>query len=457
MKAARLAVAALLLSVLVAGVTWAQAPAYYSGQPQVGVPYDIAGSRQSIPNARPVAYLADEPVANGNGGEAEEEKDEGFKLFKLPRLNERGFEIRGWLDQGYTYNPDNPINRFNGPVTFNDRANEYQLNQLYLIGEKATKTEDRDWDIGGRVDLLYGTDQRFAVANGLETQWNEGSRFYGLAMPQLYGDLAYKKWVFRFGHFYTIHGNEVVTAPDNFFYSHAYAFQYGEPFTHTGAMAKWQLSERLSLTGAIVEGWDNWTDLNKKPAFMGGFNWTSPSEKTSLAWALTLSNEQAPGVESSRTLSTVVFTQKMGEKWKYIFQNDYGFETNVNDGGTDAKWYSFVNYLTYDLNDKWSLGARYEWFTDEDGTRVAGIGERDGFLKGIPLTAIPARWQEATIGVNYKYNANVLVRSELRWDWAVPLGGNTWENPPGTPVNGPFDDFSKRNQALWDIDFVAKF
>jgi len=172
---------------------------------------------------------AQEPAANGNG--EEEEKDEGFKLFRLPFLTDRGIDVRGWLDQGFTWNPAEPANRFNGPVTFNDRSNEYQLNQMYLITERVTKTEDKEWDIGGRVDLLYGTDHRFTAAAGLETEWNEGERFYGLAMPQLYADLAYQKWVFRFGHFYTVHGYEVVPAADNFFYSHSYGLQYGEPFT----------------------------------------------------------------------------------------------------------------------------------------------------------------------------------------------------------------------------------
>lgn len=464
MNTTRWTVVVLVLGFLSVGVAAAQMPGYNAptaALPQAGVPYSAGSAYQnpfpSLGGARTVAYLADEPAANGNGENGEEEEEnEAFKLFNFPALTDRGFDIRGWIDQGFTYNPGEPLNRFNGPVTFNDRSNEYQMNQLYLIAERVTKTEERDWDLGGRVDLLYGTDHRFTTATGLETTWNQGSRFYGLAMPQLYGDFAFRKWTFRFGHFYTLHGNEVVRSPDNFFYSHAYAFQYGEPFTHTGMMATWQVAERFALMGSLIQGWDNWTDSNQKPGFMGGANWISESEKTSLAWALCLSNEQAPGIPSTRTLSTIVFSQKLGEKWKYIFQNDYGFETNVPGVG-DAKWYSFVNYLTYDLNEKWSLGARYEWFTDEDGTRVAGIGFRDGLLKGIPLTAIPARWQEATVGLNYKHNKNLLLRSGARWDWANPLGGANWVDGNGNPANGPFNDFTQRHQFLWDIDLIALF
>jgi hypothetical protein len=414
----------------------------------------------SSPNGtQPVSYLAEEPAPNGNreNGEAEKEKDEGFKLFNFPVLTERGFDIRGWIDQSFTYNPGEPLDRFNGPVTFNDRSNDYQMNQLYLIAERATKTEERDWDLGGRVDLLYGTDHRFTTAVGLEDTWNQGSRFYGLAMPQLYGDFAFRKWVFRFGHFYTLHGYEVVRAPDNFFLTHAYTMQYGEPFTHTGMMALWQWNERLSFAGGILQGWDNWTDANRKASFTGGFNWTSESKRTALAWALTVGNEQAPGIPSTRTFSSVVLTQRIGEKWNYVFENDYGYETNVGGGGTDARWHSFVNYLFYEFNEKWSLGARYEWFTDVDGTRVAGIGIRDGMLKGIPLTAIPARWQEATVGINYKYNKNVTLRSGARWDWAFPIRGANWVDGQGNPAEGPFNDFSQRRQFLWDMDMIVAF
>ena len=75
------------------------------------------------------------------------------------------------------------------------------LDQAYLIMERVTKVEnDCGVDIGGRVDLLYGEDHRYDEATGLDTEWYSG-RFYGLAMPQMYADLAINKWVFRAGHF----------------------------------------------------------------------------------------------------------------------------------------------------------------------------------------------------------------------------------------------------------------
>ena len=45
-----------------------------------------------------------------------------------------------WLDQGFTGNYDDPNNNFNLPMAFNDRSNEYQMNQLYLsLGTKGPR------------------------------------------------------------------------------------------------------------------------------------------------------------------------------------------------------------------------------------------------------------------------------------------------------------------------------
>ena len=85
----------------------------------------------------------------------------------------------GWLAQGYTWNPYRPVDKFNGPMTWMDRANEYQLNELYWYFGKAADTGGCGFDYGYRVDLLYGTNYRWDTAAGLETDWNSG-QFYGL-------------------------------------------------------------------------------------------------------------------------------------------------------------------------------------------------------------------------------------------------------------------------------------
>ncbi len=376
MKMIQLTTAGLLLCASLSATTQAQSswpqnarrpsPVRQTGFEYSANDYVVIGDEATKPGASPSDQNAP-PVAPAAGPAAEpayayEATEEEFRLFRLPQMECRRIEMRGWLDQGYTWNPDNPANRFNGPMTFNDRANEYQLNQLYLITERRTNTECRDFDWGGRVDFLYGTDYRFTRSRGLEENWeiNDDHRFYGLAMPQLYADLAWRDWVFRFGHFYTMLGYEVVTAPDNFFYSHTYTHQYGEPFTHTGFLAKRKLNDRLSVSAGFQRGWDQWEDLNDKLGFLGNVSWTSLDERTGVSLGISTSNEQPVG-DNVRTIFSGVFSRKLSEKMKYVAQFDYGFEDNALDFGNglaeDAQWYGLVNYLFYELNDRWSVGV----------------------------------------------------------------------------------------------------
>ena len=62
----------------------------------------------------------------------------------------RGIRYEGWLDQGATINVLSPRNRTNGPVTFNDRSNDYQLNQFYLRLKRDVEQDSDAWDVGGR-------------------------------------------------------------------------------------------------------------------------------------------------------------------------------------------------------------------------------------------------------------------------------------------------------------------
>ncbi|NBQ69520.1 MAG: porin, partial [Nitrosomonadaceae bacterium] len=76
----------------------------------------------------------------------------------LPELYKRsGLEIGGWINGGATYNANNPSDGFNGAVTFADRANRFQLNQLNLFIERSIETDASNWSLGGRFDFLFGT------------------------------------------------------------------------------------------------------------------------------------------------------------------------------------------------------------------------------------------------------------------------------------------------------------
>jgi len=372
------------------------------------------------------------------------------RLFDSASLRGCDIEVGGWIDQGITTNGALVTDRFNGPVTFNDRADEYQMNQLYVFAERVADPCGRGFDVGGRVDLLYGTDHRFTVSGGLEDDWNLGERFYGLALPQAYLDVAVGDLTVRMGHFYTILGYETVTAPDNFFYSHAYTKQYGEPFTHTGLLGIYDLNDCWSFQAGFHRGWDQWEDNNNQLGFLGGVSWTDPCERTSVAFALTTSNEDDAG-QNNRFAYSLVLTRQLTKRLKYVLQHDLGHEDDALTfiGVQDAEWYGLNNYLLYELNPCWSFGVRYEWFADDDGARVGTPPQLARPTDRFTGNSVPGHWQEVTVGLNYKPNDNVTLRSECRWDWVDP------HSP--LVADGPFNDFEDRHQFLWGVDMIVQF
>jgi len=75
-------------------------------------------------------------------------------LEQLPGLRALDLVVGGWMSAGVTYNNYSPADHSNGTVTFNDRAGEFQLDQLNLFIERAVDKDAKKWSIGGRLDVM---------------------------------------------------------------------------------------------------------------------------------------------------------------------------------------------------------------------------------------------------------------------------------------------------------------
>jgi hypothetical protein len=353
-------------------------------------------------------------------------------------LSKHGIKIGGWIDQGVGVLAYRPADRFNGPVTFVDRDAEWQVNQVWLYMEREVNTGGYGWDIGGRVDFIYGTDAMFTQAiDGLEADWDQTERFYQAALPQFYVDVAYDDWTVRMGHFFTILGYERVAAPENFFYSHAYTMQYGEPFTHTGALVMRDIGP-FSLSAGLHRGNNQFDDTDGLDAlnFLGGASWTNWAENLSLAFAVS-ATEDGPGVKT--TIYSLVGSWDVTRRLTYVIQHDYGQSAGLPNRSRTVEWYGLNQYLLYEINPCWAAGMRLEWFRDDDGVRVVGL--RDGNLATGPFVG---DFYEVTAGLNWMPHPNVIVRPELRWDWFEGSGM-------------PYDAGERDDQFLWACDVILTY
>jgi Putative beta-barrel porin-2, OmpL-like. bbp2 len=388
--------------------------------------------------------------------EAAEEEEGPWRLFN----QDRKWKLTGWANAGATFNTQNVTSGFNGPVTFNDQ-NELQLNQLGMTAEKALDLEDCCWDIGGRVDLMFGSDYIFNQVIGLETHddgtphWNSGPN-YGLTLNQAYAEVGRGNLSVKLGRFYTPIGYEVVPANANFFYSHAYTMQYGEPFYHVGALATLKQSDELSFLGGVVNGWDAFDREQDTVAGLGGILWNN-GDGLSVSLTGILSQDANPFFTSTddnftnRFMYSLVVSKEINDCWTYVFQHDNGYQEDgahnstivVNNG--DAEWYGVNQYLFRKLNSCWTAGMRLEWFRDDDGARVGAI------RAGNPIgTGFAGNFWESAWGLNYKPTTNLTIRSELRYDWYDGIN-------VATPGAGPFDDGTRDDQFIGSADVVYIF
>ena len=423
----------------------------------------------------PRAGVPDEDVYQYRGAAPQEAAiEEGAtRYLETDFLLDRGIETYGFLELGIGANALG--SDWNGPITFNDRAWQGSMNQLYLINERILK--DDGISLGGRVDLLYGTDFIYTTAAGFDGNWNTG-RYYGLAMPQLYGEVGNQTLNVKFGHFYTLIGYEVVPAIGNFFYTHAYTMQYGEPFTHTGVLGTWNPNDQLSIIAGVTNGWDNWDiglptnqanptqGSTSNAAFLGAVTFSSSDGLQALTIANSSGNE-ASGAQNAggqdfigaRSVTSVVYSNELTDKLTYVYQSDIGYQAHANTAvqtqgqqAGSAYWYGVNNYVFYNFTDYLIGGFRLEWFSDVNGYRVSTGGFRDGALTGNG-NGFAGNFWEATWGLNYLVGNNLVIRPELRYDWysrnQAQAGG------PGNMPYGP--NLNSNGQFYGGCDVIWNF
>lgn len=368
-----------------------------------------------------------------------------------------GLFFDGWLAQGFTTNVDHPASNFNFPLGFNDRSDDYQMNQLNLSFGKALSDDWCCWDYGFRTDVMYGSDYFYVQSRGLELnrdgtqRWNgSGPRnngsaaLYGLALPQLYAEasLPFLQGVrAKFGHFYAPMGYESAAAPENFFYSHSYAFLYGEPRTFTGFTLETRVTDRLSVMAGMTNGWDNFENINGSHGFLFGITWTGNCE--TLSFTLHNGSEEPTG-DLNRFMYSLVYTRQLGCRWNYAFQHDFGTEKDIfitQTGLTDATYYGINQYLYYSWTESLDVGVRAEWFRDKDNSRVLQI----------PVSTLiegPGNYYNITLGANWRPCEHVVVRPEARYDLS---------DRETIFTNGAFNDFNDDRMWTFAFDMIWYF
>ena len=96
----------------------------------------------------------------------------------------------------------------------------------------------------------------------------------------------------------------------------------------------------------------------------------------------------------------MVLDVDLSYRLKYVFQHDWV------DYGTTNTSRGVNQYLFYTINDCWSFGTRFEWWQTKT-LAAAGAAAPDFSASDL---------YNVTAGLNWRPQANITVRPEVRWD-----------------------------------------
>ncbi|MDP9003188.1 MAG: porin [Verrucomicrobiota bacterium] len=366
-------------------------------------------------------------------------------------------KITGFFDTGITVNPSAPQDNQNFGRLFDDRSNEFVMNQAVITAERALNPKvGLDW--GFKLQLLFGTDARYIHSLGLLDHARRGS-LYHPDIPEAYLSLYFPIFTeggvdLKLGKFVTLEGAETIDPRTNPFYSHTYIFNFAIPFNHTGALFTLYATKWLNLVAGVTRGVNtSIDDNNDAPAFHGGIGLHLNEEKFVVSAATHIGPETPHNEDDLRYLNTITTTWKVTDKITSITDLNYTY-----DEPADAKAYGVAQYLIYTINDKVTAKIRGEIWRDAKGFYAAQFADPHDPIRGLagestidPRTVGGGRttYGALTIGLDIKPPvpkplAGLTIRPELRFDRAL---------------NGthPFNDSNDRDQFTAALDVIVTF
>ena len=210
------------------------------------------------------------------------------------------------------------------------------------------------------------------------------------------------------GKFVTHMGNEVIESKDNWNYSRSYLFVYAIPYYHTGMRFCYPVLSNLTATLHVVNGWNSQTDVVKSANIGATLNYAAASSTGIIfngMWGHT-------GYEvGARNVYDFIVTQTVTDNLSLALNADYG------EAGTSlgiATWKGVDVYGRYAIDTLSAVAVRAEVFDDPVGYTTA---------------TIPNTFKELTLTLEHKLFNQLLLRGELRDDFAVnPAYNKTFAN-----------------------------
>jgi hypothetical protein len=375
------------------------------------------------------------------------EEDARDKVLEKEEAKSR-LAISGWVESGFTGNPAGPGDHQNFGRLFDDRSNEFVMNQAVINAERALDPK-AGFDWGFKLQLLFGTDARYTRSLGLRE--NGSGSLYQADVPEVYLSLHLPVLTeggvdVKLGKFATLEGAETIDPRTNPFYSHTYMFNFGIPLTHTGLLFTLHTESWLDFMAGITRGVNtSLDDNNDRPGFHGGIGLNLNGGKVVALASMHIGPETYNDDTGMRCLSDLAITWKMTDKLTSITDLNLAY-----DGVAEAKAYGIAQYLTYAINDRITAKIRGEIWRDDQGFFAAQFADPHDPMRA--LAGEPVIDPRTVGGGRTTYGA-LTIGLDLKLPVPKPLTGLTIR--PELRIDHSFSDTQPFNDSSDETMFTA--
>lgn len=313
-------------------------------------------------------------------------------------LEASGISLSGYIDAAYSHANRNLGGTAAGVAGFSDRVFDSQNNSFALHQFGLTVAKQPKEGFGGLVNVTAGSDAQ--VIHSLPEVAGTTSSMFDVT--QAYGQYATGPVTVIAGKFTTLAGTEVIASTGNTNFSRSILFG-AVPFTHTGVRATYAMSDAVSLTAGLNNGWDQLTDPNNGKTLELGATITPIKPLSIVASVYSGKETISATAEGTRTALdlvgtyTVIDPLTLGLEYLNVTQDNFA-------PGVKAKYSGEAGYATYMLTPKWRGVLRVESFNDNNGFHF--------------LTPTGTKYKEATVTGSYLASDSYELRGEVRRDTA---------------------------------------
>ena len=326
----------------------------------------------------------------GVGGQV---PDSSYKSTSSDTLQKRTFG--GFVDTYYAWDFDRPHTFDRAYTTQPARHAEFNVN-LAFIETKWTGPRYR-----GRLALQWGTSVQANYAGEPKLGSVSGPSVSQFIQEASVGyQLDPKLWLDG-GIFFAHVGYESWISRDNLTYTRSMVADFS-PYYEAGVKLTWAASSKLTVTAAVVNGWQDISVYNTPPA--GGFRFDySPTDKLTLTYDNFIGNATADSVPVHlRVYHDAIVQYNPKGRWQFAGVYAIGSQSRtLPDDGT-ASWWGFTAITKYHATSTLSLVARGERYSDPSQVII---------LTGLPSGFVTT---SGSIGVDVNFQPPVLWRTELR-------------------------------------------